>query len=346
MKNAAFALLFAPVLALACCTLSYAEDDVAKEKAKPKDRYQVPDGDVAALVKFLDGLMSFRPKTTGEILAYRQKAQKAMESAADKIIKLEKDKSSKAYRKAVSVKLQLELPKVQTANEAGQRDFYERLVSHIAAAKELGQNDLALAFTTGQILEQGGNTELAQEAYTKFGRVFSKSEDETFAGYGRKMLGVSRRLGLPGKEMELEGTTVDGEEFNWKAYRGKVVLVDYWATWCGPCIAELPNVLENYEKYHEKGFEVVGISLDEDRERLARFISEKELPWTCLFQEGAGWNHPMAEFYGVMGIPAMMLVDRDGKVVSLRARGGELERQLVKLLGVKEEADSKESGGE
>ena len=138
----------------------FSEDSDAEKaaKAKPKDRYQVPEGDdVAALVKFLDGLMAYRPKTTDEILAYRQKAQKTMGAAADKILELEKDETSAAYRKAVSIKLQLDLSKLRTGTKNDQQDFYERVAKHMDGGKTLGQPDLALAFTTSQLIENSGN---------------------------------------------------------------------------------------------------------------------------------------------------------------------------------------------
>ncbi|MEX0819047.1 MAG: TlpA disulfide reductase family protein [Pirellulaceae bacterium] len=306
-----------------------AEDEVAK----PADRYAVPEGDVPAILEFLKGIESYRPTSADEILAYRQNARKALQTAADRILKLEKDKSSDAYRKANAILLQLRLSDVQRGTPESQRRFYENVLAHLKSAKKPSQQDLALAFTFGQMIEQAGNIELAKEAFREFGKIFSASEDEALVGYAEKMTGTARRLDLPGNEMKIEGTTADGETFDWKSYRGKVVLVDYWATWCGPCIQELPNVKENYEKYHDKGFEVVGISLDSDPARLQRFLTEREIPWVSLFEEGAGWNHPMATYYGVMGIPATILVDRDGKVISMEARGGELGRQLAALLG-------------
>jgi peroxiredoxin len=91
-----------------------------------------------------------------------------------------------------------------------------------------------------------------------------------------------------------------------------------------------------YSAYHEKGFEVVGISLDNRREQAESYIEQYDLPWPNLFSEKANersWEHPMAVYYGVTGIPLAVLVDRDGKVVSLMARGENLARELRRLLG-------------
>ena len=158
---------------------------------------------------------------------------------------------------------------------------------------------------------------------------------------GQPKVPVDLTPGMPvvGDSMYLEGMTVDGRPFDWSRYEGKVVLVDFWATWCGPCLRELPNVLANYQQYHEQGFEVVGISLDEDRRKLTQFILENQLPWENLFNDApqtSGWKHPMAQFYEVKGIPTVILVGRDGRVVSVAARGKALGEELAKLFASEE----------
>lgn len=140
-----------------------------------------------------------------------------------------------------------------------------------------------------------------------------------------------------GGEMTIAGPTLQGQPFELKALRGKVVLVDFWATWCGPCVAELPNVRRVYDRYHADGFEVVGVSLDNSRQQLDDYVRQKDIPWPQIIFEdepSLGWNNPLARRYEITGIPAMFLIDRDGHVVAHdEVRGPGLEPAVARLLG-------------
>lgn len=163
----------------------------------------------------------------------------------------------------------------------------------------------------------------------------------------RTLEGIGRRLDLLGKPIELEGKLLDGSEFDWSSYKGKVVLVDFSASWCGPCRNEAPNVLKNYRAYHDKGFEVVTVSLDVDPKAAEKCIKETGCDFPTLFSDdpnAKGWEHPMATKYGVTAIPRVVLVGQDGNVVSTSARGPMLGELLNKLLGPP--AESAETGDE
>ncbi len=220
----------------------------------------------------------------------------------------------------------------------GTLDRGPELVQKTAAILAADPNDpqsAGLAMQLAGALEQmPGGESLAQAAYKAFGPILATSTNERVRAMGDSFAGTLRRLSLPGHPMEITGTLLNGKPFDQKSLVGKVVLIDFWATWCGPCVAEIPNVLQQYEKYHDKGFEVIGISLDQDREALEKFVAEQKVPWPILFEkpEGDGWQHPLSTFYGISGIPTVILIGRDGNVITLNARGEKLGQQLDLLF--------------
>ena len=207
---------------------------------------------------------------------------------------------------------------------------------------KIDQDHLKEAVAMANSIAGFGEKELAAKALRDFAQVVSKNKDKKLADFAKRMEGMARSMVLEGKPLEVFGKYLDGKYIDWADFKGKVVLVDFWATWCGPCIAELPNMQKNYEKYHAKGFEIVAVSLDTNRKQVEKFLKERKLPWKTLYSDDTkanGLNHPLAVHYDITAIPAMFLVDQKGNVVSLQARGPELSKKLEELLGKVEAAE-------
>jgi peroxiredoxin len=145
---------------------------------------------------------------------------------------------------------------------------------------------------------------------------------------------ISRSLVEGSKFPDFEETDVADKPLSIAGYKGKVVLVDFWATWCRPCVMELPNVLETYKKHHAKGFEIIGISLDKDKEKLTNFTKAKEMTWQQFF-DGKMWENKLAVKYGVRSIPMTYLLDTEGKIIGKGLTGEDLEAAVDKALAKK-----------
>jgi thiol-disulfide isomerase/thioredoxin len=355
----------------------------ARETATAKDPFAVPDGTPADLLKYIQKGEKFQPQVNSqdELNEFLTKSRKAIIAAADKILAAKTTDSIrlaaiKSKRNALGVLIKVGSPDIPKLL----KDFLDQIKDDKQAevarlAKGLGLkiriaetgpdpiagvklwNDikselnavptdsemvmLAVEFASG--LERG-NPGCAPQVLPDISAILSKNKDAKIAELGKTFEGVARRLSLTGKPIEIAGTLLDGTKFDPASVQGKVVLVDFWATWCPPCREELPNVKQNYEKYHEKGFEVVGVSLDQSRDDLQKFIADEKIAWPILFPKDSKdqyWKHPLAVYYGVNAIPCAILTNQKGEVVSLSARGAELTDKLAELLGTAEKKEAK-----
>lgn len=156
----------------------------------------------------------------------------------------------------------------------------------------------------------------------------SLKSDERFAAL-QKRIKENIGLGKPVKPFTIKDMA--GKDISPAAYKGKVLLIDFWATWCPPCVKEIPNLKADYKELNGQGFEIIGISLDNDKSKLEAYLKENEIKWAISFS-GKGWKDETAALYGVNSIPSTWLVDKKGILRYVDLRGEALKEAVMKLL--------------
>ena len=219
------------------------------------------------------------------------------------------------------------------------KEFDTLLAKHTGEdAEELAQ---VLSMKGGLYLQVLDQPEKAAEVFTQLKHDFPATKagqrtDEILAMLAQRIEVKKIQDNLvAGKTFpDFDEKDLAGQPLSLASRKGKVVLLDFWATWCGPCRVELPNVVETYKQHHAEGFEVIGISLDDDKARLESFIKDKAMTWPQYF-DGQKWKNKLAVKYGVNSIPATYLIDGEGKILGKDLRGEELEKAVTAALAKK-----------
>ena len=197
----------------------------------------------------------------------------------------------------------------------------------IAAFAKEHTKSLAAAYAVSRNLLIEPKLEIIEPVYMAFDSTvqqsrFGKTISETIAAIKRTAVGVV----APDFTMNDK----DDKPVALSSTRGKIVLVDFWASWCGPCRRENPNVVKAYAKFHAKGFNILGVSLDKDKDKWVEAIAKDKLTWQHV-SDLKGWGNEAAKAYGIRAIPANVLLDKDGKILAKNLRGEELTKKLEEL---------------
>lgn len=171
--------------------------------------------------------------------------------------------------------------------------------------------------------------------YKHFGEIFIEKFGEKMPAEAAEIKSKIKKLAAfseGGTAPEFTMNTPDGVPMSLSDFKGKVTLVDFWASWCGPCRRENPHVLKLYQKYKDRGFDVLGVSLDSNKERWLQAIEKDQLVWNHV-SDLKKWKNAAAKLYGVRSIPHTVLLDRDGKVIARGLRSQQLEMKLIEIFG-------------
>lgn len=347
--------LAALLLLLFGANFAWADNPANTPAAGGNDPYAVPTGNSQVLAAFLQQLMQVKPKNAEEIT----KLNEAKRKAAEKLLAAKpnneqlqlavKAKSSAlqdptelaafeeemkkggkkplariVHSRLLTVKLDQTVTKIPEF-----RKVAEEVKTFLGGVKQFQLGDEQLIKHVCTAAEDTGDNKLAGEMYDEMAGFLPKQMP--FSSMALDMQACARRFKLPGNPMRLEARSLEGKAISLTGYKGKVVLVDFWATWCPPCRAEIPNIKQAYTNFHDKGFEVIGVSIDTcPLEELQNFLKKEEVPWTiCRDIDTPGKN---ADYYGIHLFPTMILIGRDGRVISLTARGAGLGPLVEKAL--------------
>ncbi len=156
------------------------------------------------------------------------------------------------------------------------------------------------------------------------------AESEAIKSIKEKIVTLEKvAIGQPAPDFTLN--TPEGKALSLSSFKGKVLIVDFWASWCGPCRGENPNVVKMYKKYHKKGLEILSVSLDNNKEAWEKAIKDDGLIWNHV-SDLKGWGSSAAKLYGVSGIPHIVLIDKEGTIVAKNLRGEKLEEKVLEFI--------------
>ncbi|MCJ7579572.1 MAG: TlpA family protein disulfide reductase [Candidatus Aminicenantes bacterium] len=210
------------------------------------------------------------------------------------------------------------------------KDFAEEILEFETLFVKYKKSDDAaeILLWKGKLFQEVlGDEETAHETFFQLKNEYPSSD---FAAEADALL-ISLKLRVGADFPDFQVIDIEGKALSLAQFKNKVVLIDFWATWCPPCVDEMPNIVKTYKMYHDKGFEIIGISLDQNKNRFLKFLEENNMTWRQYY-DGKGGNNELARKYSIDSIPSTFLLNANGKIIAKNLRGSSLEEAIKEAV--------------
>ncbi|MEM8733538.1 MAG: TlpA disulfide reductase family protein [Planctomycetota bacterium] len=301
----------------------------ATPEPKPLPDLSIPKG---ADAKTLSAIVAKAKAVSPASPAQYQAMQTAIRDASRALIKQMKGKEdSNEYKQAELDTITASVALMTFFGEDAKKKTVEQVHNYLKNKETLSITDIQTGMMAAAMLELQPNKKPARDTYELMDELLEEDEREEMQSLRINLKANVRRLQLLGSKFEIDAKALSGDRIKTDNYAGKYVIVDFFATWCQPCLAEVPRLRKQFEKYRSKGLEVVGISLDQDDDALATYLDNEKLPWPVIHDSAEDPMKTLQMRFGVAQLPTVLLLNKEGTVISLEARGAELDR-LMDLL--------------
>jgi thiol-disulfide isomerase/thioredoxin len=283
-----------------------------------------------ALIFFVDGgnvTITGRSDSLGKAMVKAGKTQEDYKQAMANLSKFNNQKSDflKRFQQCNSRGDQAGAKKIQDSAYQNERNYIRQVVNFIKKNPDSNVGGYL-------IFSSAFDWPTIPEYDTLYNALSAKVKNGKFGKLALDKVNSLKGTTIGYPALEFAQADPDGKKVKLSSFKGKYVLVDFWASWCGPCRAENPNVVSAYKKYHDKGFEIFGVSLDDNKTKWMAAVEKDKLTWPQV-SDLKGWQNEAAKAYGVTSIPFNLLIDKEGKILAKGLRGAELEAALAKIFG-------------